>query len=101
MDVACATLPTFAAFAAVVGEPFDLAVGEATARLTLTEATRSGPSAADPARETFSLLFHETTRRVLPQGTWRMRNATLGQIEIFIVPVAQDKDGTTYQAIFG
>lgn len=100
-EEAGATLPAYADFAAALGEHFDLVAGEAMVRLTLTEATATGPSPLDPARETFSLLFRDTTQRVLPQGTWRMRNATLGELDIFLVPVARDKDGTSYEAVFG
>lgn len=95
-DAARAAFPTRAEFAAAIGEPFDLAVGEAMARLTLVEATSSAPATS----ASFSLIFREPAQRVLPQGIRRLRNATLGTLDIFLVPVARDGQGTSYQAIF-
>ena len=92
--------PPFARFSAALGQSFDLMAGEVSERLTLTEATPSGAPYAEGAREPFSLLFKGTTQTVLPQGIWRMRNAALGELDIFLVPIARDPDGTIYQAVF-
>jgi hypothetical protein len=51
-------------------------------------------------RQPFSLLFRSESPVVLPQKIYRMTNATVGPIEIFIVPVARDRQGIVYQAIF-
>jgi hypothetical protein len=50
--------------------------------------------------ETFSLFFHGPPDRFLPQGIYRLRQAKLGELEIFLVPIAQDKDGFQYEAVF-
>jgi hypothetical protein len=51
-------------------------------------------------RAPFSLMFTTTGDFVLPQRIYRMRNAALGAVSIFIVPVAKKGDVATYQAIF-
>ena len=91
---------TFANFAAAVGQPFDLLAGETMERLTLVEATPSGAPHAAGAREPFALLFKGATQTILPQGIWRMRHATIGELDIFLVPVGRDAHGVTYQAVF-
>jgi hypothetical protein len=48
----------------------------------------------------FSLLFTTRGQFILPQRIYRMRNAALGTLTIFIVPVAKSGDVVTYQAVF-
>ena len=51
-------------------------------------------------RAPFSLLFRSASKVLLPQQIYRLKNATLGILDIFLVPVARDKEGIIYQAIF-
>jgi hypothetical protein len=50
--------------------------------------------------ETFSLLFHGPPDRFMPQGIHRLKHAKLGELDIFLVPTAQDKDGFQYESVF-
>jgi hypothetical protein len=50
--------------------------------------------------ESFSLFFHGPADRFMPQGIRRLKHAELGELEIFLVPTAQDKDGFQYEAVF-
>ena len=50
--------------------------------------------------ETFSLLFHGPLDRFMPQGIHRLKHATLGELGLFLVPIAQDKDGFQYESVF-
>ncbi|GEC14408.1 DUF6916 family protein [Nitrobacter winogradskyi] len=94
-------LITLERFAGCLGEGFDVDLGTASIALTLSEARRLPPQGfAAAMREPFSLLFRSGSPVVLPQKIYRMTNATVGAIEIFIVPVARDRDGIVYQAIF-
>ncbi len=88
-------------FARCVGEGFDIDVGTGTVVFTLTEA-RPLPERgfAGMTRAPFALLFRSASMVVLPQQIYRLKNATLGILDIFLVPVARDKDGIIYQAIF-
>lgn len=88
-------------FAGCVGQGFDVDLGTASVALTLSEARplpQQGFGAAK--RQPFSLLFRSGSAILLPQQIYRMTNATIGAIEIFIVPVARDREGIVYQAIF-
>lgn len=59
-------------------------------------------SSSDPAggRQAFSLHFRGPIRPVLSQRIYEFSNATLGQFEIFIVPIGPKEGGMTYEAIF-
>ncbi len=69
--------------------------------LTLAEAT-PGTTHIMPGmlRAPFSLVFRSGSAIVLPQQIYRLKNASLGALDIFLVPVARDKQGIVYQAVF-
>jgi hypothetical protein len=88
-------------FAAAANQSFDLSMGESSMNLTLVEVK---PLPAHPfpgmLREPFSLMFRATSAVVLPQRIYRLSNATLGALDIFLVPVGRDPQGVLYQAVF-
>jgi hypothetical protein len=51
-------------------------------------------------RAPFSLLFRNEAAVVFPQRTYTMRQPNMGEFGIFLVPIARDKDGFIYQAVF-
>jgi hypothetical protein len=53
-----------------------------------------------PPQEMFSLLFRGAADRPLTQATWKLDHATLGSLELFLVPVGQEKRGRFYEAVF-
>lgn len=87
-------------FEARKGEAFKLtdeAAGEV--ELKLAEVQGTGLQGKAP-REQFSLHFHGPPEPVLPQQIYRLENAEMGALDIFLVPVARDDEGTTYEAVF-
>lgn len=88
-------------FAGRAGETFDLTVGDSTVPLTLAEVT---PLPARPfpgmMRAPFSLIFRSSTPVVLPQRLYRLRNAAMGALDVFLVPIGRDVSGAVYQAVF-
>lgn len=94
-------LVTLDHFAGCVGTAFDIDLGQNSLALTLAEA-RPLPESGFPGmrRSPFSLMFRSGSQIVLPQKMYKLKNATLGSLEMFLVPVARDKDGIVYQAIF-
>jgi hypothetical protein len=89
------------AFAPRVGETFDMALGEATAPLTLVE-IRPLPVSNFPGmvRSPFALIFRSASPVVLPQKIYRLNNQTMGAVDIFIVPIGRDTAGVIYEAVF-
>jgi hypothetical protein len=51
-------------------------------------------------RSPFVLLFRSSSREVLPQGVYELASSALGEVAIFLVPVARDEGGVSYEAVF-
>ena len=50
--------------------------------------------------ETFSLAFRGSAERPLAQGMYRFEHERLGTFDLFIVPIAADRETYTYEAVF-
>ncbi|CAN5213954.1 hypothetical protein BH20ACI1_BH20ACI1_17860 [soil metagenome] len=51
-------------------------------------------------QEYFSLVFLGDKDNLLPQKLYALNHETLGQKEIFLVPVGREEDGIKYEAVF-
>ena len=92
-------------FAPAVGETFALDAGEAgRLDLELLESRLHDPDAPaqDPSgtRAPFTLTFRGPVEPVLPQRIYHVEHDSVGSLEIFIVPIARNDSGTTYEAVF-
>ena len=91
-------------FAPAVGQAFVIDAGVAgIIELELTEAStysQAPPVDDSGSRSPFHLLFRGPPDPVLAQQICRLENATVGTLEIFIVPVGRTDAGTDYEAIF-
>jgi hypothetical protein len=94
-------LRDFEFFSPHVNSTFALGLGESSVELTLTKAQKL-PVHPFPGmmREPFSLLFRSSTPVVLPQRLYPFKHEALGNLDIFIVPIARDPQGIVYQALF-
>lgn len=97
LDLAGATVETFAA---AVGQVFEAVFSDGRLPLTLVEARPLGAPRAPGVRVPFALTFHGKSALRLPQRVYRLENATLGTMEIFLVQVALDANQSTLEAIF-
>lgn len=68
--------------------------------LRLVEADALGEQQLASGRVPFSLTFREAGPHSLAQGIHRLGHESLGELELFIVPVAPDADGALYQVVF-
>jgi len=89
-------------FAAAQNQTFDLTMGaDSSMPLTLVEVRLlAAAPAAGTMRAPFSLMFRSQSAVVLPQKIYGLRNAVMGALQVFLVPVARDRDGIVYQAVF-
>jgi hypothetical protein len=71
-----------------------------TVELHLHEADALGPDPGDGRRAPFSLVFAGPLERMVSQGIARLEHATLGVLELFIVPVQPQDGQALYQAVF-
>ncbi len=82
------------------GETFRLSDDEAgTIDLKLATVNGTGLQGKAP-REQFSLHFHGPADPLLPQKIYRLENDEAGEMDLFLVPVARDDEGVTYEAVF-
>ena len=72
---------------------------EALAEVTLAECNPLAAHAGT-VREPFSLIFRGPAGVFLPQKIYTLSNESTEPIQIFLVPVGQDKDGFQYEALF-
>jgi hypothetical protein len=96
---------TYDHFDGRVGEPFEVSVGDGPAvSMELVDASvgteLGGPGPDGEERLQFSLVFQGPATQLLPQGTYRLAHAELGELELFLVPIGRDADGTRYEAAF-
>ncbi len=88
-------------FAGHVRETWSIALGESSIDMTLVDARRRPPRVVAGLRsEPFTLYFKCQSPVVLPQKLYPFENKNAGKIEIFIVPVARERDGIVYEAVF-
>lgn len=89
-------------FAARLNETF-IALSDGNASFILVEARPLSLSKAmlpAMARAPFSLIFRNTLPIMFMQKIYHLRHQAMGELGIFLVPIARDRDGFLYQAIF-
>ncbi len=92
-------LLTLEHFAGSVNETFSAALNEGEVPFVLVEA-RPLPTKHAVHRAPFSLLFRNSSAFLFPQQIYQLRHTRLGEVGVFLVPVARERDGFLYQAIF-
>jgi hypothetical protein len=90
-------MPELSDFRPTVDTTFALEDG---VELRLVEAEPNGAPAPSSDRDPFRLTFVGPVDPLLPQRIYRLDHTELGALEIFLVPIARDTEGTTYEAIF-
>lgn len=86
-------------FAACLNQDFEIIFPDGTLPLKLSEARPLG-SRPESLREPFALTFLASRPLRLPQGIYQIRNAQLGEMEIFLVQLATDQTSSTFEAVF-
>jgi hypothetical protein len=90
---------TAADFAAALGSDFEIVEDGATpVTIRLTEVVELAERPGH--RRAFSLRFHGPSSPTLAHATHRLAHAGMGELEIFLGPVASDSGGIAYEAVF-
>ena len=88
-------------FSKHVGTEFYVKSGEGEAKLILTEVKGYMPEPTEEKKmERFSVFFVGPADFPLPQQTLRMWHETMGDFELFLVPIKNDVNGCQYEAVF-
>ena len=93
-------LLTLEHFAGCVNETFTAALNDMDVEFVLVEARPLQTPAQNPVRAPFSLLFRNTSPILFPQQIYAMRHTRVGEVGIFLVPIAYEQAGFLYQAVF-
>jgi hypothetical protein len=93
-------LLTLEHFAGCVNETFSAALNDGEIEFVLVEARAVPNKMAGAQREPFSLLFRNTAAFLFPQQIYQMRHSRIGEVGIFLVPIAREREGFLYQALF-
>jgi hypothetical protein len=88
-------------FAPLLHQTFRLTADEHVWDVELTEVSERKRRRPDQQRLPFALLFKAAPDARLPQRMYRIEHATLGAMDLLLVPVGADQDGRYYEAIFG
>ena len=88
--------PTAADFEALLDTTFAVTVDDALIELQLVKVD---VKTAERMADTFTVEFHGPAGVPLPQSIYHMTYAS-GAMDLFLVPVAGDDDGYTYEAVF-
>jgi hypothetical protein len=85
-------------FSAARNSSFHLRVDDSSSvEVDLVEVTDLGST---NSHEQFSLIFLSRQGVLLPQRIFPVKHETLGEFELFIVPIRKDASGVFYEAIF-
>ncbi|MBF0611984.1 MAG: hypothetical protein HQL55_12760 [Magnetococcales bacterium] len=90
---------TFADAAPLAGLTFSMVLADdCHLTLLLTEVKDMGPGHDYPGkiRTPFALSFQGTRNRYCPQGLYTLTHPEVGAVELFLVPLAFDKDTVDY-----
>ena len=89
-------------FAACLEQDFEIILdGDTVLRSVLVDVQSRGN--ADPQakqRQAYSVILRGPMEPVLDQRIYRLRNQTLGALDLFLVPVGPDETGMRYEAVF-
>jgi hypothetical protein len=94
-------LLTHEQFAACLNDTFVARLSNSEVAFQLVEVRPLPARQPSAFRAPFSLLFRNSAAVLLPQQTYQMHHARLGELGIFLVPIAMNRDGFIYQAVFG
>lgn len=87
-------------FSGCVNETFTAALNEGEIEFLLVEARAIEQRIPNAMRVPFSLLFRNTAVFLFPQQIYQMRHPRIGEVGIFLVPIAREREGFLYQATF-
>jgi hypothetical protein len=94
-------LLTYDALKDRVGESFtDTEAGVDLELVEVTDTTALARNVPDAQRAPFSLLFRGPREPALAQSIRPLSHGDLGDLAMFLVPVALEEDGMRYQAVF-
>jgi hypothetical protein len=92
---------TEAEFSKHVGTSFYTKVGDREVSLTLAEVKAYMPEPTEEKNlERFSVFFEGSRDSVLTQQIFQLSHDTMGEFEVFLVPIRGEGEKSRYEAVF-
>ena len=89
---------TLEMFEGLLNTKFQMHYGNSqSAELELVTAMDVGSS---QRQKQFSLVFKGPLEAPIAQGIYRVDHETLGNLDLFLVPISRDQGGVCYEAVF-
>lgn len=90
-----------ARFDPLLNQQFDVVFVDGRLPLRLAEVKAlGGETVPDAKRKPFSITFIGPLKPLMPQRTYALEHASLGRLEIFLVPLGPAQAGMQYEAVF-
>lgn len=89
-----------ALFAPLVGETFEVVFVDGRLPIVLKEVKVAGTARPGASRDPFALAFHGDPKLRLPQQIYRLENAKLGTMDVFVVQTGADANASYLEVIF-
>ena len=94
-------LLTLEHFTPYINDTFSASLVDGEVPFVLVEARPLPIPANYPGlRAPYSLLFRNGAPLLFPQQTYQVKHEKMGQFGLFLVPIARERDGFIYQAVF-
>lgn len=87
-------------FQPLVEDTFSVRAGDQATDFRLVAAQPMGEGRSNGKRAPFALTFQAPPEVSPVQGLYRLEHEELGTLEVFLVPVAGDQEGTDFEAVF-
>lgn len=88
-------------FNSCLNQPFTLELIDSSIYpLKLISVDKYPGSASLGEHEPFSVVFRGGSNTLLDQKIYLIKHSTLGDMELFIVPIGPDDEGMRYEAVF-
>ena len=85
-------------FEAAVGTGFDMLASDGQSVALVLRLFEVSARRSPRGYEQYSALFRGPATPLLPQSTYNLRHAVIGELPLFIVPIASDDEGVVYEA---
>jgi hypothetical protein len=66
----------------------------------LIELNKHNVPSESERRTPFSIVFRGPVDKVWPQGMYKIEHKSMGELELFLVPIGPDDKGICYEAVF-
>lgn len=87
-------------FQACLNQVFVLSADDYRDELELVQVDRVELTRDNGEQDAFTVVFQSSKPEPIPQQTYPLTNAQMGELHLFIVPIGRNDTGIRYEAVF-